>query len=157
MNEKLFRLTAEKTQSPAFRTLMLLLADRDSAYEQLKRDNLEQLKRNRAQREGISVEQIEREAARGSTAYAASPELIAAHDASLRQCVASANSDAELLTLALRLEKSERESQRKWLTWKKTPAENKPIYQSQVDFLDENRRLLIAYAEANGFAVPSGV
>ena len=157
MNEAFFKLAAEKARSLAFRTLMLLLADRDAAYERLKLDNLEQLKRNRAAREGIPVQQIEREVTRGSAPYAPSPELLAAHQASLRQCVESAASDAELLTLAMQLEKSERESQKHWLTWKKTPPENKPIHQSQVDFLDENRRLLVTYAEAQKISLPQGL
>lgn len=156
MNKPFLLLIHNKTQSPDFEALIELLMKRCDEYLEMKSKASKVFKDNRAKREGITVEQIERESADASSKYALRPDEIKATEERRRRNIEKAKSDEELFRWALVSEKYGRERQRRWLVWKESPSENKLLHQELVDFLDENRRLLVSFGESRGWSIPEG-
>jgi hypothetical protein len=154
MDSLFYELAQSKAASPAFRSLMQMLHARCREYEQLKAENLQRLMEARARREGISVEQIEREVVAGTAEVALAPESLQKLQGFLRDCVEQARSDKALLEMAFVLEKPDRVVLMSRLREYEQVPENRAVFQTELDFLLENKRLLEEFGRANGWLIP---
>jgi hypothetical protein len=153
MERKFLEMIRDKTQDPGFRDLLDLLIRRCVEYELLNRTTYDHVRENRARREGISVVQIERAAARATREYAPTPKEIAQFEESQRITVEQSNSDIELFEMAWHGDVEELSFQRSMLEIKSYP-ENVPMIRRLVDYLEESRRLLKAFAESRHWPIP---
>ena len=142
MDSLFYELAQSKAASHAFRSLMQILHARCREYERLKAENLRRLMEARAQREGVSVGQIEREVAAGTAEVALAPESLHQLQGFLRDCVEQARSDKALLEMAFVLEKPDRDVLISRLREYEQVPENRAVFQMELDFLLENKRLL---------------
>jgi hypothetical protein len=153
MDKQFLHKLCGKLQDSALRKLLCILLDRGDLYDELKTTIYRVITENRARRDGLTVEHIEEEAEKLSAPYALRPDELANIEASQWTRIHAAKSEEELFRLAWYSEVHDWARVRDEVEGK-GPPENKPLYQQLFDFLQENRRLLTAFAEANHWPIP---